>query len=700
MKKQTTRRALISSALALLISVSMLIGTTFAWFTDSVTSGRNTIQSGNLDVVLEYWDGDSFEDVETTTKLFNDAALWEPGYTEVAYLKVSNAGSLALKYQLAVNVFGETLGKTKDGADIKLSDHLVFSVKEIDESIVGTYTRDTAIAAAGDVKGLTEYVGDTKPLEKKGDAHCVALIIYMPTTVGNEANHNGTDVPSIEMGVSLVATQYTYESDSFDELYDEGADYDGEISSLASLKGALAKSGTYKLVDDIDVTERVDIPVGATVTLDLNGKTLSSDSNIIIYSEGDLTIVGEGNIESEYSNYALRAQSGSMVIDSANIKGAFGAISIFNGADVTINGGNYMAEGINGMTSHTIYVSNSTLTVNGGTFDSGYSSEGIDTICGSNSTVTLNDGMFYASELGASFFLKGVVAKGGTYQYNPSAYVADGYKVEENADGTWTVSIPKASTSSELASVLTNGGLVEVDGKITVEDMNGGVKNEATVVGGTLSRDSGNGNPLTVYTTEKVTFKEVTFESVKGGAVLATRKDGSNIEVNDCVFTNFGLPSTGNVGVQVYAKDVTMTFNNCTFNNMPIVTSSSYAGNIKLVFNECKFSWTGANCPGMVQLANNVIADVDFNDCKYTYDAPLTSTRVNEFVSTPTSSPVGTTIDFNNFEMVGTAMDGKIWSIVSKGGVSTGNNLVVNATGTKTYTFNGATVDFDTYLFR
>ena len=139
MKKNQTRRALLMSALSLLLCVSMLVGTTFAWFTDSVTSGRNTIVAGNLDVVLEYWDGDSYEEVKSTTKLFDDAALWEPGYTEVAYLKVSNAGSLALKYHLAVNVYSETLGKTKTGADIKLSDYLQFKVVESDTDLVGTY---------------------------------------------------------------------------------------------------------------------------------------------------------------------------------------------------------------------------------------------------------------------------------------------------------------------------------------------------------------------------------------------------------------------------------------------------------------------------------------------------------------------------------------------------------------------------------
>jgi 16S rRNA (adenine1518-N6/adenine1519-N6)-dimethyltransferase len=122
----------------------MLIGTTFAWFTDSVTSGRNVIQSGNLDVTLDYYNVQSkkFEPVDENVKLFNDAALWEPGYTEVAYLKVDNAGSLALKYKLAVNVYNELDGINKAGETFSLSDHLVFKVVEIDEESVSYLCRN------------------------------------------------------------------------------------------------------------------------------------------------------------------------------------------------------------------------------------------------------------------------------------------------------------------------------------------------------------------------------------------------------------------------------------------------------------------------------------------------------------------------------------------------------------------------------
>jgi predicted ribosomally synthesized peptide with SipW-like signal peptide len=86
----------------------MLIGTTYAWFTDSVVSRNNRIVTGKLDIALEYLNAEgNWAPVETNTNVFKDA-LWEPGHTEVVYLRASNQGSLSLKYQLSVNVAHET----------------------------------------------------------------------------------------------------------------------------------------------------------------------------------------------------------------------------------------------------------------------------------------------------------------------------------------------------------------------------------------------------------------------------------------------------------------------------------------------------------------------------------------------------------------------------------------------------------------
>jgi len=104
MTKRRTKRTLIMSLVSMILCCAMFIGTTFAWFTDSVESANNIIVAGNLDVELEYYDTTAQEwKTVGTEPLFDEDALWEPGHTEVAYLKIKNAGSLALKYQLGIN---------------------------------------------------------------------------------------------------------------------------------------------------------------------------------------------------------------------------------------------------------------------------------------------------------------------------------------------------------------------------------------------------------------------------------------------------------------------------------------------------------------------------------------------------------------------------------------------------------------------
>ena len=105
-KAKTTRRALVSSVIALFLCFSMLLGTTFAWFTDSVTSSGNIIQSGPLDVSLEHADNPLGKDeagwVDASTGAIFNYDKWEPGYTVVKYVKVENEGTLDLKFVLNI----------------------------------------------------------------------------------------------------------------------------------------------------------------------------------------------------------------------------------------------------------------------------------------------------------------------------------------------------------------------------------------------------------------------------------------------------------------------------------------------------------------------------------------------------------------------------------------------------------------------
>ena len=104
---KTTKRALGTSIVALIMCFAMLAGTTYAWFTDTVTSSGNVIKSGKLDVALT-WTEDFATDeaawnnveADNAAPIFSGDILWEPGYTAVRYLKVENLGNLALQYKL------------------------------------------------------------------------------------------------------------------------------------------------------------------------------------------------------------------------------------------------------------------------------------------------------------------------------------------------------------------------------------------------------------------------------------------------------------------------------------------------------------------------------------------------------------------------------------------------------------------------
>ena len=108
MKLKHARRTVISSAVAIIICLATLIGTTFAWFTDSSLTAINRIESGNLEVGFTYASDSSTtpETVTESTKIFTDVngekMIWEPGGSTSGIFKLANDGTLALKYQLSI----------------------------------------------------------------------------------------------------------------------------------------------------------------------------------------------------------------------------------------------------------------------------------------------------------------------------------------------------------------------------------------------------------------------------------------------------------------------------------------------------------------------------------------------------------------------------------------------------------------------
>ena len=111
---KTTKRALLLSVVSLFLCFTMILGTTCAWFTDSVTSSGNIIKAGTLDVEMYWADGakaipadDSADWKNASEGAIFDYEYWEPGYVQVRHIKIANKGNLALKYMVNIIANGE-----------------------------------------------------------------------------------------------------------------------------------------------------------------------------------------------------------------------------------------------------------------------------------------------------------------------------------------------------------------------------------------------------------------------------------------------------------------------------------------------------------------------------------------------------------------------------------------------------------------
>ena len=299
---RNTKKSLSVSILALLLCFSMLMGTTFAWFTDSVASENNVIKSGNLDIELEYWNGTEWVDVAGKSDILTNT-LWEPGVTEVAYLRVANAGSLALKYQLGVNIVSETEGVNVAGETFKLSDYINFGIIENVNGETGAYAdRNAALEAVTEEQKIS--AGYTKASAMaSGEELYLALVVYMPTEVGNVANHNGTDIPQINLGIQIVATQMTAENDSFGSDYDSGAFIPVAPEAIPEEGEGLVLNGSAE--SDVQVTVPATVIAGlddevTSLTVAASAPVVDSVNKTVTFAT--LALVDQNGNEVDLSN--------------------------------------------------------------------------------------------------------------------------------------------------------------------------------------------------------------------------------------------------------------------------------------------------------------------------------------------------------------------------------------------------------------
>ena len=353
--KRATKRALLTSIMALVMCVVMLVGTTFAWFTDTASTGVNKIQAGNLDVKLEYKNtpASDFAEANENTPVFKDGALWEPGHVEYVVLKVSNAGNLALKYKLGINIASEVGSTNVLDNPFKLSDYIKFAV--INGESNNLSDRDKLVAEAEKSESVAALnAGYTKGDHLlKGEYKVVTLVVWMPTDVGNDANYKvaeGITAPSIDLGINVAATQATAEFDSFDDQYDKDAEYPiVAMDTLQELINNAAEPVSAKLEGNI--AGSLTVPQGKEVTLDLNGFTLTGGDTHAILNRGTLCIKdssGNGKIVASKANTSALRNAAVCVIDGGTFTRADGEDNkwhtVENFGTMTFNGGKVIAE--------------------------------------------------------------------------------------------------------------------------------------------------------------------------------------------------------------------------------------------------------------------------------------------------------------------------------------------------------------------
>ena len=308
-----TKKALIMSIFSMVLCMAMLMGTTFAWFTDTAGTAVNTVQAGNLKVELQMYDNGNWVSAEGKTLKFDnsDNIYWEPGSKhELPALRVVNKGNLAVKYRVGI---------TGIDGDNELNKVIKWKIaKDKDGS-------STAVDAVEFPEGHLAAVEDGSTVA--GEAFTISA--HMQD--GIDDKYQGKKITRI--GVTVYATQDAVEADSNGTDYDADATYPGrtiKVKTAAEFSEAVeyAWAGdTVQLTNDIKLDSAVTIN-SKIITIDLNGNPLSSTANNTIKLGNNAKLTIKGDVASSKITNSYRGSASATTID---LQGAGSALTVIGG---------------------------------------------------------------------------------------------------------------------------------------------------------------------------------------------------------------------------------------------------------------------------------------------------------------------------------------------------------------------------------
>ena len=648
MSKSTTKRSLLVSVLALVMCVAMLVGTTFAWFTDSASTSVNKIEAGKLDIDVYYANTADGGEGSTWTKLDNNSAplsflrkdgeklvqdkniLWEPNCTySLPALKIVNNGNLALKYKVLI---------TGIKGDSELNNVIEWTMKLDNEEF---------------------KLGSEHYLLPQANSEGFDILTIQGHMDANADNYyQGMTIEGI--GITVYAAQYTYENDSNDNKYDENATY-YPVLDAAGMQDALTNGGNIKVDADVDPSDT--LVATKDTTIDMNGKTIANTEDVwkdntnmwslVSAREGaKLTISGNGTFKAKENDcFAVDVQDGSVVtIENGTFVGNIHAVYVEEGT-AYIKGGFYSVQqkypDANKANEFVLncYDANraagkAKIIVTGGTF---VNFNPADCKAEGEGTNFVAEGYSVIKEVQTNGDIWYTVVKGTGVLPGTQEELNEGIKNSDKKDVT--VVMPKDSTFT-LDNDIANEGSKSRDitfvgdGTQTVDV----AKNAVAAEGGKLNYQRGS-----TFTFENVTITAGTngYEGVvcdklilknctikgfmttysdmlcencvferDGKGYLIDFYGGKNFEMNNCQFK--GLDKNVYVYVEGMKNDINVVFNDCTFSistTGDVKVKSSVMLNAPRTYNGYTYNVTFNRCSqtgGNTTVADNVAGNTNY----------------------------------------------------------------------------------------
>ena len=470
--RNSTRRSLLVSATALILSIAMLVGTTFAWFTDTAASGLNQIIAGNLDVALLDKEGNS---VEGNTELFTMPELWEPGAVAYAQIKVANEGNLDLKASLSINY--EDVNSI-DGH--VLSEVLKYAI--IDANTVDLRSRAAVLKAAKESnnKGALSIYDFNIKLQAGEVSNLQTLVIFWePNTdnVDNLYNVNNSKTTSdgkplqINLGVKVFATQLGGNNDNENDSF--GTDYDKNAPTIITVGNNSTVYAT--IADAYAATNSTSFNVSGPIDMTKLGDLFNTPNRSVTFNQ----IEGSAAAYYDFSQTVVNV----------------------NGAAITINGGYIQGKRSNTGSGFGFQGTTSTITYNNVTINDSWTNE-------HSATVTYNNCDFTGTYYVWTYSVPSITFDGCRFDKedsrailvyshgdNPVNATITNCKFFADAKGYTGVPAWTAAVEVDTTNISSTGTTVTISGCTADQNYNGIVRDKSTAgtANATITVD---GNPI------------------------------------------------------------------------------------------------------------------------------------------------------------------------------------------------------------